>query len=147
MNKFLILVSLLLASGASLAATATDITSNKNVDACIQKNGENNSECLEDINDKSNKALITAYTEKLKQIENFDYTQWWMGDENRRKGMIEAFSKSQSEWLTYRNHYCNAAATGSQSTHLLGAATTGCNINMNNRRITEILMIRIQNQN
>ncbi len=146
MNKFLILVFLLLASDASLAATATDITSNKDVDACIQKNGENNSECLEDINDKSNKALITAYTEKLKQIENFDYTQWWMGDENRRKGMIEAFSKSQSEWLTYRNNYCNAAATGSQGPHLLGAATTGCNINMNNRRITEILMIRIQNQ-
>jgi len=146
MNKFLILVFLLLASDASLAATATDITSNKDVDACIQKNGENNSECLEDINDKSNKALITAYTEKLKQIENFDYTQWWMGDENRRKGMIEAFSKSQSEWLTYCNNYCNAAATGSQGTHLLGAATTGCNINMNNRRITEILMIRIQNQ-
>lgn len=146
MKKILILVSLLLASNIALAATTTDITSNKDVDTCIQKNGENNNECLEDLNDKSNKALITTYTEKLKQIENVDYTQWWMGDENRKKGMIEAFKKSQSEWLTYRNNYCNAAATGSQGTHFLGAAATGCNLNMNNRRINEIEMIQIQNQ-
>ena len=146
MKKSLILVPLLLASNIALAATTTDITSNKDVDTCIQKNGENNSECLEDLNDKSNKALITTYTEKLKQIENFDYTQWWMGDENRKKGMIEAFKKSQNEWLTYRNNYCNAAATGSQGTHFLGAAATGCNLNMNNRRINEIQMIQIQNQ-
>lgn len=146
MKKSLILVPLLLASNIALAATTTDITSNKDVDTCIQKNGENNSECLEDLNDKSNKALITTYTEKLKQIENLDYIQWWMGDENRKKGMIEAFKKSQSEWLTYRNSYCNAAATGSQGTHFLGAAATGCNLNMNNRRINEIQMIQIQNQ-
>lgn len=146
MKNILILIFLLLASGAVLAGPTTDITSNRDVDTCIQKNRENNSECLEDLNDKSNKTLITAYTEKLKQIENFDYTQWWMGDENRKKGMIEAFKKSQSEWLTYRNNYCNAAATGSQGTHFLGAATTGCNINMNNRRINEIEMIQMQIQ-
>lgn len=145
MNKILVLVSLLLASNIALAAI-TDITSNKDVDTCIHKNGENNSECLEDLNDKSNKALITTYTEKLKQIEKFDYNQWWMGDENRKTGMLEAFKKSQSEWLTYRNSYCNAAATGSQGTHFLGAATTGCYINMNNRRINEIQMIQMQNQ-
>ncbi|APG17791.1 hypothetical protein A3780_09565 [Kosakonia radicincitans] len=146
MKKLLVLVSLLLASNASLAAAATDITSNKDVEACIQKFGENNSECLEDLSDKTDDALNKAYTDKLKEIEGFDYTQWWMGDEDRKKRMIDAFKKSQSEWLKYRDDYCNVATTGAQGTHSLGAAFAGCNINMNSRRMSEIQMIQMKNK-
>lgn len=142
MKKLLVLVSLLLASNASLATT--DITSNKLVDACIPKYGENNSECLEDLSDKTDSALNKAYTDKLKEIEEFDYTQWWMGNEDRKKRMIDAFKKSQSEWLKYRDDYCNVATTGAKGTHILGASFTGCNINMNNRRISEIQMIKVK---
>lgn len=144
MKKLLVLVSLLLASNASLAASANDITSNKDVEACLQKYGENNSECLEDLSDKADDALNKAYAEKLKEMEGFDYTQWWMGDEDRKKRMIDAFKKSQSEWLKYRDDYCNAATTGAQGTHFLGAAFAGCNINMNSRRTSEIRMIQMK---
>lgn len=143
MKKLLVLVSLLLASNASLASADDSITSNKDVDACIQKYGENNSECLEEISDKADDSLNKAYTAKLKEMEGFDYTKWWMGDEDRKKRMIDTFKKSQNEWLKYRDNYCNVATTDAQGTHFLGAASTGCNINMNNRRISEIKMIKM----
>lgn len=144
MKKHLILVSLLLVSNISLASAANSITSNKDVDACIQKYGENNSECLEEISDKADDSLNKAYAAKLKEMEDFDYTQWWMGDEDRKKLMIDTFKKSQSEWLKYRDDYCNVATTNAQSTHFLGAAFTGCYINMNNRHTSEIKMIKIK---
>ena len=63
----------------------------------------------------------------------------------RKKLMIDTFKKSQSEWLKYRDDYCNVATTDAQATHFLGAAFTGCNINMNNRRINEIQIIKMKN--
>lgn len=78
-------------------------------------------------------------------MENFDYTQWWMGDEERKKRMIELFKRNQAEWLKYRDDYCNIAATGSQGTHYLGNAATGCTTNMNKQRIKEIKMLQMLN--
>ncbi|EPJ1719012.1 lysozyme inhibitor LprI family protein, partial [Cronobacter sakazakii] len=80
---------------------------------------------------------------KLKSLERVDYTTWWMGDEDRKKRMIEAFRKSQHDWLTYRDGYCDVATTAAQGTHFLGAASVGCNINMNRQRIKEIQMLHI----
>ncbi|EOW6759837.1 lysozyme inhibitor LprI family protein, partial [Cronobacter malonaticus] len=72
------------------------------------------------------------------------YTKWWMGDEDRKKRMIEAFRKSQHDWLTYRDSYCDVATTAAQGTHFLGAASVGCNINMNRRRIKEIQLTVVE---
>lgn len=145
MKKSAIVLSLLLAYHASLAAQTLDITTNKEVKTCLEKYGENSSECLEDLNDKTEDELNQVYNKKLKAMEAFDYTQWWMGDKNRKSTMIEVFKKNQAEWLTYRNDYCNVATTGSQGTHFLGASSVGCNINMNKRRISEIKMIQLKN--
>ncbi len=67
-----------------------------------------------------------------------------MGDEDRKKRMIEAFRKSQHDWLTYRDGYCDVATIGEQETHFIGAASVGCNINMNKRRIKEIQLTVVE---
>ncbi|EPA9747855.1 lysozyme inhibitor LprI family protein, partial [Cronobacter malonaticus] len=68
---------------------------------------------------------------------------WWMGDEDRKKRMIELFKRSQAEWLKYRDDYCGVAVAEAASTHYLGNAATACNINMNRQRIKEIQMLHI----
>ncbi|MDK1228161.1 lysozyme inhibitor LprI family protein [Cronobacter turicensis] len=142
-KKIIFIISALLVSHASLAVETANLTRNDEVKACEDKYGDENSECLGDIDDKSTRALNKAYANKLKEMENFDYTTWWMGDEDRKKRMIELFKRSQAEWLKYRDDYCNIAATGSQGTHYLGNAATGCTINMNKQRIKEIQMLHI----
>ena len=144
MNKLLIFIPLLFISYGLPAAPTGNITTSKEVGKCFDKYGENNVECLEDLNDKSDHQLEQSYQHKLKEIDAFDYTKWWMADESRKAGMIDDLKKSQVEWLKYRNDYCNAATTAAQGTHYLGAAFTSCEINMNKRRIAEIEMIKLE---
>ncbi|EPE2232071.1 lysozyme inhibitor LprI family protein [Cronobacter turicensis] len=138
MKKFVFLFSTLLISHTLMAADQKDITADNAVDQCLDKYYEFSSECLEDLNEKTEAELKKAYETKLKALERVDYTKWWMGDEDRKKRMIEAFRKSQRDWLTYRDSYCEVATIGEQETHFIGAAWTGCTINMNKRRIKEI---------
>lgn len=143
MKRILAIIPALMIATTSLAADQKNITSDKAVDQCLEKYYEFSSECLEDLNDKTEAELKKAYETKLNALEHFDYTTWWMGDEDRKKRMIEAFRKNQRDWLTYRDGYCDVATTSAQGTHFLGAASVGCNINMNKRRIREIEMINV----
>ncbi|ELY5827841.1 lysozyme inhibitor LprI family protein [Cronobacter turicensis] len=144
MKKIVFLFSTLLISHTLMAADQKDITSDNAVDQCLDKYYEFSSECLEDLNDKTEAELKKAYETKLKSLERVDYTEWWMGDEDRKKRMIEAFRKSQRDWLTYRDSYCEVATIGEQETHFIGAAWTGCTINMNKRRIKEIQLTVVE---
>ncbi|EOW6874196.1 lysozyme inhibitor LprI family protein [Cronobacter turicensis] len=144
MKRILAIIPLLMIATASLAADEKDITSDNAVDQCLDKYYEFSSECLEDLNDKTEAELKKAYETKLKSLERVDYTKWWMGDEDLKKRMIEAFRKSQRDWLTYRDGYCDVATTAAQGTHFLGAASVGCNINMNKRRIKEIQLTEVE---
>ncbi|MDZ7552940.1 lysozyme inhibitor LprI family protein [Cronobacter sakazakii] len=144
MRKIVFLVSTLLISHNLMAADQKDINADNAVDQCLDKYYEFSSEGLEDLNDKTEAELKQAYETKLKSLERVDYTKWWMGDEDRKKRMIEAFRKSQRDWLTYRDSYCEVATIGEQETHFIGAASVGCNINMNKRRIKEIQLIVVE---
>ncbi|EOC1426318.1 DUF1311 domain-containing protein [Cronobacter dublinensis] len=144
MKKIAFIISVLLVSHGSLAADEKDITADDAVDQCLDKYYEFSSECLEDLNEKTEAELKKAYETKLKSLERVDYTKWWMGDEDRKKRMIEAFRKSQRDWLTYRDSYCEVATIGEQETHFIGAAWTGCTINMNKRRIKEIQLTVVE---
>ncbi|HAU5432002.1 lysozyme inhibitor LprI family protein [Cronobacter malonaticus] len=144
MKRILAIIPALMIATASLAADEKDITSDNAVDQCLDKYYEFSSECLEDLNEKTEAELKKAYETKLKSLERVDYTKWWMGDEDRKKRMIEAFRKSQRDWLTYRDGYCDVATTAAQGTHFLGAASVGCNINMNRRRIKEIQLTVVE---
>ncbi|EPR9025957.1 lysozyme inhibitor LprI family protein [Cronobacter dublinensis] len=143
MKKIVFIISVLLVSHASLATETANVIRNDKVKACEDQYGDENIECLSDIDDKSTRALNKAYADKLKEMENFDYTKWWMGDEDRKKRMIELFKRSQAEWLKYRDDYCGVAVAEAASTHYLGNAATACNINMNRQRIKEIQMLHI----
>ncbi|ROW64628.1 hypothetical protein C3E80_00175 [Cronobacter malonaticus] len=144
MKKTVFLFSTLLISHTLMAADQKDITADNAVDQCLDKYYEFSSECLEDLNDKTEAELKKAYETKLKSLERVDYTKWWMGDEDRKKRMIKAFRKSQRDWLTYRDSYCEVATIGEQETHFIGAAWTGCTINMNKRRIKEIQLTVVE---
>ncbi|ELY3835872.1 DUF1311 domain-containing protein [Cronobacter turicensis] len=144
MKKIVFLFSTLLISHTLMAADQKDITADNAVDQCLDKYYEFSSECLEDLNEKTEAELKKAYETKLKALERVDYTKWWMGDEDRKKRMIEAFRKGQRDWLTYRDSYCEVATIGEQETHFIGAAWTGCTINMNKRRIKEIQLIVVE---
>ncbi|EOW6744667.1 lysozyme inhibitor LprI family protein [Cronobacter dublinensis] len=143
MKKIAFIISVLLVSHASLAADEKDITSDNAVGQCLDKYYEFSSECLEDLNDKTEAELKKVYETKLKSLARVDYTKWWMGDEDRKKRMIELFKRSQAEWLKYRDDYCGVAVAEAASTHYLGNAATACNINMNRQRIKEIQMLHI----
>ncbi|ELY4605772.1 lysozyme inhibitor LprI family protein [Cronobacter turicensis] len=144
MKKIVFLFSTLLISHTLMAIDQKDITADNAVDQCLDKYYEFSSECLEDLNEKTEAELKKAYETKLKALERVDYTKWWMGDEDRKKRMIEAFRKSQRDWLTHRDSYCEVATIGEQETHFIGAAWTGCTINMNKRRIKEIQLTVVE---
>lgn len=118
-----------------------NIQFNKAVDLCISKYGENNDECLGDITEKSESLLKEAFNQKLKELESFDYTQWWMGSEQQKSQMIVKFKSSQKIWINYRTIFCQSAITSAKNTHNLGNAITGCELNMNARRIEEISLM------
>ncbi|ELY4033930.1 lysozyme inhibitor LprI family protein [Cronobacter sakazakii] len=144
MKRILAIIPALMIATASLAADEKDITADNAVDQCLDKYYEFSSECLEDLNEKTEAELKKAYETKLKSLERVDYNKWWMGDKDRKKRMIEAFRKSQRDWLTYRDSYCDVATIGEQETHFIGAASVGCNINMNKRRIKEIQLTVVE---
>ncbi|WP_238083456.1 MULTISPECIES: lysozyme inhibitor LprI family protein [Pseudescherichia] len=117
------------------------IIDNHEVDLCVQKFNDENSECLENISDKSEEKLREAYSAKLKELKNFDYNQWWMGTREQKDNMLNLFKKNQQNWLTYRYDYCGLATTATQNTHGFANAITACTINLNNQRMNEIRMI------
>lgn len=49
---------------------------------------------------------------------------------------------SQQEWVNYRDDYCATAVTAGQSSPYFGAYWTSCILNMNKRRIEEIVMTK-----
>lgn len=126
---------------ASASQKSSDIVSNKEVDFCILKFGDNNDECLSEISEKSEKQLKKVYDKKLKILKSFEYNQWWMGSEEQKQQMITKFISSQKIWINYRDIFCQTAVTGAQNTHDSGNAITSCTLNMNERRIDEIHLI------
>lgn len=126
---------------AFAAENITSIVKSPEVDACIQKYGDNNSECLGSENEKSEKKLNDAYNGKLKEISNFNYSKWQMGKIDQRNDMKKSFISSQQMWLKYRDAYCHTASTGAEGIDGYGNIALSCRINMNNRRIEEIQLI------
>lgn len=139
MKKYIALfILLLLIPQISFSQSIID---NHEVDLCTQKFNDENSECLEDISDKSEEKLKEAYSAKLKELKNFDYNQWWMGTREQKDNMLTLFKKNQKNWLTWRYDYCGLATTATQNTHGFANAITACTINLNNQRMNEIRMI------
>ncbi|SER25682.1 Protein of unknown function [Rosenbergiella nectarea] len=117
------------------------IVDNKNISACIEKYGDNNSECLGSLSELTEKKLNTIYQEKLNEISHYDYSQWWMGEKKQREEMRDAFIRSQNLWSAYRQDYCKSASTGAEGIEGYGAILLSCLINMGIRRIDEIRMV------
>ncbi|WP_241622415.1 lysozyme inhibitor LprI family protein [Rosenbergiella australiborealis] len=117
------------------------IVVNKETTACTARYGDNDSECLSSLSKLTEKRLNTVYQDKLKEISDYDYTQWWMGDKRRREEMKKAFIRSQELWLKYRQDYCKAASAGAEGIDGYGAIALSCDINMGIRRIDEIRMV------
>lgn len=120
---------------------ADSIVENKDVYACREKHGDNDSECLGFLSKETEKKLNTVYQDKLHEISNYDYSQWWMGEKNQREDMKDAFNRSQELWLKYRQDYCKAASAGAEGIDGYGAIALSCQINMGLRRIEEIRMV------
>jgi len=120
---------------------SVSVVENNYVTSCIAKHGDNNSECLSSLSILTEKKLNTVYQDKLKEISNYDYKQWWMGEKRQRDDMKEAFIRSQELWLKYRQAYCKAASAGAEGIDGYGAITLSCQINMGIRRIDEIRLI------
>ena len=117
------------------------IVENKDVSACAEKQAGNDSECLSSVSKRTEKKLNAVYQEKFKEIENYDFSQWWMGEKKQRDDMQKAFNRSQEAWLKYRQDYCKAASAGAEGTDSYSAIVLSCEINMATRRIEEIRMI------
>lgn len=133
-----LLILLLLAPQASFSSS---IINNHEVDLCIQKFGDENSECLGDLSERSEKKLSEAYSAKLKELESFDYNLWWMGTREQKDNMVNLFKKNQQNWIAYRDDYCGLATTATQNTHGFANAITACTINLNTQRMNEIRLI------
>ncbi|MBT0723050.1 DUF1311 domain-containing protein [Rosenbergiella sp. S61] len=117
------------------------IVENNEVFACTEEHSDNNSECLGSLSEKAEKILNTVYQDKLHEISNYDYNQWWMGEKKQREEMKDAFIRSQELWLKYRQDYCKAASTGAERIDGYGTTALSCQINMGIRRIEEIRMV------
>lgn len=125
----------------SYAVPNSSIVKNRDINACIEKNGDNNSECLSSVNKRTEHELNAIYQDKLKEISNYDFSQWWMGEKAQREEMKKSFIRSQELWLKYRQDYCKAASAGAEGIDGYGAIATSCQINMGIRRIEEIRMV------
>lgn len=117
------------------------IVENKEISACTEKHGDNDSECLGSLSKQTEKKLNTVYQDKLNEISNYDYSQWWMGEKKQREEMKDSFIRSQELWLKYRQDYCKAASAGAEGIDGYGAIALSCQINMGIRRIEEIRMV------
>ena len=139
MKKIFFLISLL-ALQFNAVADSLPILKNKAVENCVTKYGEEDSECLGSLNDKTNTELQNSYNEKFHELEKMDYTKWWMGSKEQKQSMLSAFKKSQDGWIQYRDNYCQVLTTSEQGGHAFGEVMLSCLINMNNNRIAEIKM-------
>ena len=139
MKKIFFLISLL-ALQFNAVADSLPILKNKAVENCVTKYGEEDSECLGSLNDKTNTELQNSYNEKFHKLEKMDYTKWWMGSKEQKQSMLSAFKKSQDGWIQYRDNYCQVLTTSEQGGHAFGEVMLSCLINMNNNRIAEIKM-------
>lgn len=117
------------------------IVENKDITGCTEKYGDNNSECLASVSESAERNLNTAYQDKLKEISNYDYSQWWMGDKKQREDMKNAFIRSQELWLKYRQDYCKAASAGAEGIDGYSSVVLSCQMNLGLRRIEEIKMV------
>lgn len=68
MKKYIVLFILLLLTPQ--LSFSQSIINNHEVDLCIQKFNDENSECLGDISEKSEKKLNEAYSAKLKELKS-----------------------------------------------------------------------------
>jgi len=130
-----------LSINALAESTSASIVKSSEINACIDKSGDIDNECLNVVNKRSEKELNDAYEDKLKEISTFDYTRWWMGEKDRREEMKQSFVHSQQLWLKYRSEYCKTASTGSEGIDGYGAVVLSCQIKLAKRRIEEIKMI------
>lgn len=122
-------------------SNAISIKSNNEVNLCIQQFGESSDECLENISDKSDTELQKKYEDKLKKLKETDYASWWMGSKEQHDNLIKDFQESQRDWQKYKVEYCKATTVAEQNTHRSGEAMASCLINMNERRIEEIILM------
>lgn len=136
---FLVLPTL--AINAYAESTLNSIVRNKDVELCVKKNGIIDSECLSAVSKKTENKLNEEYQNKLKEISNYDYSQWWMGQKKQREEMKESFVRSQTLWDKYRQEYCKAASTGGEGVDGYSLIVLSCQTNMAIRRIDEIRMI------
>lgn len=83
-----------------------------------------------------------TYNDKLKEIAEFDFTRWWMGTQEQKDRMLEAYKQNQQDWIKYRDNYCELISVPEQGTHLLSEAILSCMVNMNALRINQIEMIK-----
>lgn len=130
-----------LSIGCYAGLNTSSIVKNKDVDACSEKNSNIDSECLSSISKKTEKELNDEYQNKLKEISNYDYSQWWMGEKEQREEMKRSFIRSQELWLKYRQNYCKTASAGAEGIDGYGSIVLSCQINMGIRRIEEIRVI------
>lgn len=130
-----------LAINSHAKLNSISIIKNKDIDACTEKNGHINNECLSSVSERTEKELNAEYQEKLKEISNYDYSQWWMGEKSQREEMKKSFIRSQELWLKYRQEYCKTASTGTEGIDGYGSIVLSCQINMGIRRIEEIRMV------
>lgn len=122
-------------------SNAQSIVENKDVTACTEKYGDNNSECLTSVSESAERQLNAAYQDKLNEISNYDFSQWWMGDKKQREDMKNAFIRSQELWLKYRQDYCKAASAGAEGIDGYSSVMLSCQMNLGLRRIEEIKMV------
>ncbi|WP_312176692.1 lysozyme inhibitor LprI family protein [Pseudescherichia sp.] len=129
----------------SMAKTAK-IDASKDVSECIKKFKNENIECLDDVLHNSEEQLNKAYLSKLTKIKKTSPDEWWMGDEQQKKEVIDSFIANQKKWIEYRDGYCGVALWSYQNSDHLGEAQTSCEINMNKRRLEEIDLIQIPSE-
>ncbi|MDU4092376.1 MAG: lysozyme inhibitor LprI family protein [Pantoea sp.] len=102
---------------------------------------EESLECIIEITKKSDEVLNQVYSQKLQQIKTADEMRWWLGSKEQKLRMADNFANSQRLWLEYRKSYCFTIAAPEENTHAYGEVQARCHINMNQRRIDEIKML------
>lgn len=117
------------------------IVKNKDVESCILKNGTIDSECLSAVSKRIENELNQQYQNKLKEISNYDYSQWWMGQKKQCQEMKRSFIRSQSLWEKYRQEYCKSASAGAEGVDGYSLIVLNCQANMAIRRIEEIKLV------
>jgi uncharacterized protein YecT (DUF1311 family) len=121
-----------------ISSASENITFNKDMNDCIISHKERSLECLDSVTTHSDEKLQQVVNEKIKEINHYDFTQWWMGNKQQRDIMVNSFKESQKNWLKSSKEYCTAASIGAGNTDYYGELESSCIVNMNNSRIEEI---------